>query len=86
MQNSIIFTPCWPSAGPTGGVANAIEKIFENPKLIEQKSLRDLIFGIRQLTKINAGIGNKDYQLSAQIVDFHETLEYKVYFQISTKV
>ena len=64
-----------------GCLTRAIEKIFEKPKLIENKSLRDLIVTIRELTKIYAGKGNKEYGLSGQMVDFHETLENKVYFR-----
>ena len=64
-----------------GCLTRAIEKIFEKTKLIESKSLRDLIVTIRELTKIYAGKGNKEYGLSGQMVDFHETLENKVYFR-----
>ena len=64
-----------------GHLTRSIEKIFENPKLIEEESLRDLIVGIRDLTKISAGKGDSSIHWSAQLVDFHETLEYKVYFR-----
>ena len=64
-----------------GHLTRSIEKIFENPKLIQQESLRDLIVGIRDLTKISAGKGDSSIHWSAQLVDFHETLEYKVYFR-----
>ena len=39
------------------------------------------LFPHERLTREKSGKGNKIYQVSAQIVDFHETLEYKVYFK-----
>ena len=63
-----------------GCLTRAIEKVFEKPELIQSLSLHDLIFDIRKQTKINAGTGNKDYKWSPQTVDFHETLDSKVYF------
>ena len=52
----------------------------------ENQSLRDLIFGIRRLTKLNAGKGNKQINWSAQTVDFHEKLENKVYFKPNSNI
>ena len=66
---------------PHGGcLTRAIYKIFQTPKLIEYQSLHDLVFGIRRETKLNAGKGNKALKWSAQMVDFHETLQKQVYF------
>ena len=64
-----------------GCLTRAIEETFKDPKLIEKSSLHDLIFGIRQLTKIYSGRGNVEFGCSSQLVDFHETLEYNVHFQ-----
>ena len=64
-----------------GCLTRAIYKIFQTPKLIDNQSLRDLIIDIRKQTKINAGKGNKEMKWSAQMVDFHETLEKRVYFE-----
>ena len=64
-----------------GHLTRAIEDIFQDPKLIEKESLRDLVLGIRKLTKISAGRGDESLNWSAQLVDFHETLECKVYFE-----
>ena len=64
-----------------GCLTRAIETIFQNPNLIKNQSLRDLIVIIRHLTKRYAG--NEEY-ISSQLVDFHETLEYKVYFYKQT--
>ena len=74
------FSGCSINDSSQGGhLTRAIEKIFENPKSIEKESLRDLIIEIRKTTKLNAGKGDKDLNWSAQLVDFHETLENKVY-------
>ena len=60
--------------------------VFKNPQKISTYSLRRLILPIRRKTKINSGPGykevadNKVYGSSSQLVDFHETLEYEVYF------
>ena len=64
-----------------GCMTRAIEQVFENPKDIDNYSLQDLIIPIRKVTKINAGRGNKQFKCSAQLVDFHEAMEYKVYFK-----
>ena len=64
-----------------GCLTRAIEQVFEDPNQILTFPLRDLILGIRQLTKENAGKGNKKYHCSAQLVDFHEAMEYNVYFK-----
>ena len=63
-----------------GCLTRAIYKVFLNPKKIENISLRDLIISIHRQTKIHAGKGNKEYKISSQLVDFHETLEKKVFF------
>ena len=67
-----------------GNLTRAISTVFKDPKSIEQESLRDLIIDIRKLTKINAGKGDENLNWSAQLPDFHETLEYKVYFTINS--
>ena len=51
-----------------------INETFSKPQFIRNKSLRDLILTIRRSTKKSSG------EEAAQIVDFHETLEWKVYF------
>ena len=45
--------------------------------------LQEIIRLIRKLTKKNAGnqIKNNEFGKSTQLVDFHETLEYMVYFK-----
>ena len=63
-----------------GCLTRAIYKVFNNPRLIVNHSLRDLIVAIRRQTKINSGPGNVENKSSCALVDFHETLEYKVYF------
>ena len=66
-----------------GCLIRAIYKTFEKPQLIVNYALRDLILVIRQETKQFAGIGIKKRHntKTAQCVDFHESLEFKVYFQ-----
>ena len=64
-----------------GCLTTAVETTFGKPELIEQVNLRDLILVIRQQTKLNAGKGNAELGASAQLVDFHETLEKKIYFR-----
>ena len=69
-----------------GCLTRAIKEVFKNPQKISTYSLRRLILPIRRKTKINSGPGykevadNKVYGSSSQLVDFHETLEYEVYF------
>ena len=64
-----------------GSLTRSIEQVFENPNQISTFSLRDLILGIRELTKRKAGKGNKPERSGAQLVDFHEAMEYNVYFK-----
>ena len=59
-----------------GCLTRSICKLFEKPKDISKYSLRDLIIAIRRQTKIYSGHGIAPTQL----VDFNDTLEYKVYF------
>ena len=59
----------------------SIYKTFENPDLASKHSLRDLIIPIRKQTKQLAGIGVEKFRKPAQCVDFHESLEFKVYFK-----
>ena len=61
-----------------GSLIRSIQKIFENPKEIEKYSLRELIIAIRKQTKLLTGSGH-----GTQCVDFHESLEYKVYFKVN---
>ena len=70
------------SDSPTHGgcLTRSIVTVFKNPSSIVDYSLRELILGIRRQTKINSGFGNKKFNVSNLLVDFHETLEYKVYF------
>ena len=63
-----------------GCLTRSIFKIFENPSKACKYSLRELMIGIRRQTKINSGYGNKDFGVPNELVDFRETLEYKVYF------
>ena len=64
-----------------GHLTRAIYKIFEKPENIINYSLRDLVIAIRRQTKLYAGIGRSDIGWSSQCVDFHETMEYKIYFK-----
>ena len=59
-----------------GCLTRAIETVFKHPKLIEKYSLRKLIVAIRRQTKLYSGSGQ-----GSQLVDFHEGLEYLVYFK-----
>ena len=69
-----------------GYLMKSIVKIFENPPMIKNYSLRELIIAIRRQTKIYAGIGDSKRNIgTAQCVDFHESLEYSVYFAKSSK-
>ena len=63
-----------------GCLTRSICKIFENPSKACKYSLRELMIGVRRQTKINSGYGNKEYGVPNELVDFRETLEYKVYF------
>ena len=63
----------------------SIYKTFENDDLVSNLSLRDLVIIIRKQTKEFAGIGEKKWGKSAQCVDFHESLEFKVYFEKNEK-
>ena len=67
-----------------GNLMRSISKVFSKPELIENYSLRELIIAIRRQTKISAGKGNVECKATAQCVDFHESLEYKVYFAQNT--
>ena len=64
-----------------GCLTRAIFKLFSNPQSVAGHSLRDLIIAIRRQTKIYSGRGNVEWRSSSELVDFHETLEYKVYFE-----
>ena len=68
---------------PTNGgyLTCAIEKTFKDDKLIANSDLTKLVRQIRRKTKTSSGKGSKKYSLSAQIVEFNETLEYEVYFK-----
>ena len=75
--------------GSEGGcLMMSIHKVFKKPQLIEYYSLRELIVAIRRQTKIYAG-GGKIFAYrgsaavgsTAQCVDFHESLEHKVYLR-----
>ena len=46
--------------------------------------MRELIIAIRRQTKINSGPGNEEYKVPNELVDFRETLEYKIYFGKNT--
>ena len=58
-----------------GCLTRAIEVVFKAPQLIEKYNLRTLIMAIRRQTKIYSGA------MATQLVDFHEGLEYFVYFR-----
>ena len=64
-----------------GCLTRAICKVFNNPQKIVNHSLRDLIVALRRQTKIYSGRGNVKEGASSELVDFHETLEYKLYFR-----
>ena len=65
-------------------LARAIELVLSNPNKIKDIELFRLVRLIRTQTKLNAGQGNKRFNVSAQIVDFHETVEKQVYFHVNS--